>query len=165
MVRKASPDEEGLRLAFERHARPLLPLCLLLTGGREAAEDVLMECFVRLAPKIEHLEVDEVWPYLRQIAVNLCKNRFRRLAVEARFASRHEGTPAPTKVATFEERERVWRAVRGLPKRQRACIALRYYEDLSERDTAVVLGCSVGTVKSQTAKGLAKLSEVLVDVD
>jgi len=59
----------------------------------------------------------------------------------------------------------MWKAVLQLPTRQRACVVLRYYEDLTERETAAVMGCSVGTVKSQSAKALARLGEALGHAD
>ena len=55
----------------------------------------------------------------------------------------------------------MWRAVLALPPRTRAVLVLRYWEDLSEAETAAMLGCSVGTVKSQASRGLRKLQEVL----
>ena len=158
----APPARGDLRAAFERHATSLLRLCILLTGRRETAEDIVQDSFVRLAPKIQDLDDGAVWPYLRRIAINLWKNRLRRLAAEARFRSRREPLSVPG-AASLEERDRVLRAVGGLPARQRACVVLRFYEDLSERETASVLGCSTGTVKSQTSKALAKLREVLRD--
>jgi RNA polymerase sigma-70 factor (sigma-E family) len=149
-----------LRTAFEEHAAALLRLCILLTGRREIAEDLVQDAFVRLAPKVERLEPQAVWPYLRRIAVNLWKNRLRRLALEAR----HRGVErtAPT---VDPDRATVWAAVQTLPPRQRATVVLRYYEDLTEAATAEVLGCSIGTVKSQTSKALAKLERELVDED
>jgi RNA polymerase sigma factor (sigma-70 family) len=63
--------------------------------------------------------------------------------------------------AAVDTRDRLYHALGALPARQRAAVVLRYYEDLSEIDTAAAMGCSVGTVKSQTAKGLAHLRAVL----
>jgi RNA polymerase sigma-70 factor (sigma-E family) len=65
------------------------------------------------------------------------------------------GDPAAT--APVDDRDALWRALGALPRRQRAVVVLRYYEDLSEADTASALGISTGTVKSQAAKALAAL--------
>ena len=64
-----------------------------------------------------------------------------------------------------EERDELWQAVLRLPPRQRACIALRYYEDLPEREVAAILSCSVGTVKKQSSRALAQLRRELKDGD
>jgi DNA-directed RNA polymerase specialized sigma24 family protein len=63
----------------------------------------------------------------------------------------------------IDARDRLHRALMKVPAKQRAAVVLRFYEDLSEADVARALGCSVGTVKSQTAKGLARLRSVLGD--
>jgi RNA polymerase sigma-70 factor (sigma-E family) len=164
-VESAPPVGGGLRVAFEQHAPALLRFALLLAGRRETAEDIVQESFIRLAPKLDGLDPDAVWPYLRRVAINIWKNRLRRLSVEARFRSRSGASAVSQPAANVEDRDRVWRAVSGLPMLQRACVVLRYYEDLSERETASVLGCSVGTVKSQTSRALLKLDEVLRDED
>ena len=65
----------------------------------------------------------------------------------------------------IENRETLWGAIRRLPVRQRACVVLRYYEGLTEKETAEVLGCSVGTVKSQTSRALSHLRKELSDED
>lgn len=153
---------EPLREAFEEHYARLVGLCFLLIGRRDAAEDVAQEAFVRLATKIDRLEPDSVGPYVRRIAVNLWKNRLRRMALEVRH---RRGSPPPRDRIAFEDRDELWSVVKRLPPRQRACVVLRYYEDLSERDTASALGCSIGTVKSQTSKALAQLRKELGHVD
>jgi RNA polymerase sigma-70 factor (sigma-E family) len=155
---------DRLRLVFEKNGVALLRLCTLLTKRPEDAEDLVQESFIRLAPKLEALGDEMVWPYLRQIALNLWKNRLRRLALEIRVRT-HRYVDPPSGSSAYEDRDRVWAAVVELPPRQRACVVLRYYEDLTERETAAVLGCSVGTVKSQSSKALARLGEVLSNGD
>lgn len=148
--------QEAMRVAFERHYLPLLKLSIALSGRQEAAEDLVQEAFVRSASRITELAPDEVGPYLRRAVVNLWKNRLRRFAIEARNAI-SLARPEPESAAPMEERDLMWKALMQLPSRQRACLVLRFYEDLPEPEVARVLGCSVGTVKSQTSRGLAKL--------
>ena len=143
--------------AYERHAGALLRLCLLLTGRQDVAEDIVQEAFVRSAPALGRLRAEEVRPYLRAVALNLWRNRLRRAALEHRLRlARTTKEELP-----FEERDALWAAIRRLPPRQRSCLVLRYYGELSERETADALGCSVGTVKSQTSKALARLRKEL----
>jgi len=150
---------EAMRVAFERHYLSLLKLSIALSGREETAEDLVQEAFVKSAFRMTQLEPDEVGPYLRRVVVNLWKNRLRRLAVEARnvLPAKREAEPFPP----LEERDLIWKALMQLPIKQRACLVLRFYEDLPELEVADVLGCSVGTVKSQTSRGLAKLRKVV----
>lgn len=153
-----APTRERLRAAFEEHAEGLLRLCVALTGRRDLAEDLVQDAFVRISPKIDGLESSEVGAYLRRIAVNLWRDRIRRMATELRVLATRSPPPEP---AAMTEPDEVWTAILHLPHRQRACVVLRYYEDLSEREVAQILGCSVGTVKSQTSRALGKLREEL----
>ena len=155
------PGREGLRRAFEEHHTRLFRLCLLLSGHRELAEDIAQDAFIRAAARLETLPPPEVGPYLRTTAVNLWRNRMRRRVLERRTLWRFVGRTTDPPDAVVDERERLWPAVLRLPVRQRACVVLRYYEDLSERETAGILGCSVGTVKSQTSRALARLRQEL----
>jgi RNA polymerase sigma-70 factor (sigma-E family) len=151
---------ESLRGAFEEHSPALLRLCVLLLGRREGAEDLMQESFVRLAPKVSSLQPEIVWPYLRRIAVNLANDRFRRLALDLRF---RRAATVRIEVPNLGLAHEMWEAVGRLPVRQRACIVLRYYQDMTERQIAETLGCSVGTVKSATSRGMARLRKELTD--
>jgi len=152
----------SLEIAFEQHYLDLLRFCVLVTGARDIAEDLVQDAFVRCAKRIESLPAPAVESYLRRTVINLWKNHVRRLATERRIrqerASAPEGSREP---AGPEERDELMTALLKLPRRQRACLVLRFYEDLSERETARILGCSVGTVKSQTARGLERLRREL----
>jgi RNA polymerase sigma-70 factor (sigma-E family) len=153
----------ALRAAFEEHYVSLLRLCTALSRRRDLAEDIVQDAFVRVAPRVADLGPDEVGPYLRRVVVNLWKDRLRRLAIELKHVRQR---PPPQVVESqAEERDAVWSALLRLPSRQRACVVLRYYEDLPEREVAEVLRCSVGTVKSQTSRALSKLRRELADED
>jgi RNA polymerase sigma-70 factor (sigma-E family) len=134
-------------------------MATLLTGRQEMAEDLVQDAFERAASRLDGLSQAKVRPYLRATVMNLWRNRLRRFAVERRYRE----VPGQVVSPPFEDRDELWEAICTLPDRQRACLVLRYYEDLSERDAAAVLGCSVGTVKSQTSRALARLRTRFAD--
>jgi RNA polymerase sigma-70 factor (sigma-E family) len=146
--------------AFEKHYERLLGLCFLLTRKPELAEDLAQEVFVKVLPKINTLDPKGLAAYLNRTAVNLWTRRRYRIALEARAMMRL-GRSERTLDPGVEERDEVWRAVMRLPQRQRSCLVLRYYEDLSEEETARMLRCSIGTVKSSVSRALATLRKEL----
>ena len=107
---------------------------------------------------------DEPLAYVRRIVLNMAASRVRRLVRERRRDGLIEaGTPRaacdPDGAAVVDVRA----ALQRLPARRRACVVLRHAFDLAEQDVARLLGISVGTVKSQTARGVAQLQELLGD--
>lgn len=153
---------DALREAFEGHYASLSALGLLLTGSRAAGEDLAQEAFVRAAARIAAVHPEARGAYLRQTVLNLWRNGLRRMALDYRLGAMpvpRESEPA------IEERDEVWRLVRALPPRQRACLVLRYWADMDEREIARSLHCSVGTVKSQISRGLGRLRKEVGRVD
>jgi len=143
-----APD--GIRLAF------------LLTGDRALAEDLVQDAFVRLVGRLRHLrEPNAFWLYLRRTIVNLATSHFRHRRVERAYLERLAGAPSSDANVNDDLDEAMYRALLGLPQRQRAAIVLRFYEDLSDVQTAAVLGCSPGTVRSLTSRGMQRLREEL----
>jgi RNA polymerase sigma-70 factor (sigma-E family) len=147
---------------YIRHVPAANRLGFLLTGDRSQAEDLVHDAFVRCVGRFGHLRAHEAFDaYLRRTIVNLHTSRLRRLRVErewlsretARLGGRTSGLP------DVPAREDMWRRLQTLPARQRAVLVLRYYEDLSERETADALRCSVAAVKSLTARAMTALRE------
>ncbi len=139
------------------HYASLVRLAALL-GDRSVAEEVVQDAFVRV-----HIAGDRVHdplPYLRRAVVNGARSSLRRREVRRR---------APLEVVRDvpppDDREDVMRALRGLPARQRECLVLRFYNDLSEADIAAALGISPGSVKTHTSRGLAALGKTLEERD
>jgi len=153
---------EGGRLAelYRRHAPDAVRLAYLLTGDRVLAEDLVQDAFVKLAGRFRDLrDPDAFAAYLRRTVVNLTNSHWRRTRLERAHAER-EGRrlrDAPVAAAGTEERDELWTVLRRLPRRQRAAIVLRYYEDLSEARIAEVLGVRPGTVKSLVSRGMDAL--------
>lgn len=138
----------------------LLRLAFRLTGQREAAEDLLQLAYVRVAGRWGRAR-DSPFAYARQTLVNLATDRWRQRS--RRPEEVHlEGVHATAAPATdLGERDELLCALRSLAPRQRAVLVLRYWEDLSVEQTAELLGCTPGTVKSTSSKGLARLRDVL----
>lgn len=158
----ARPDRAALLSEmFDQNFRSLRRFAFVLLGDASAADEVAQDAFVRLYASWRRLDdLDHPATYLRKIVLNLCRTRGRRALLQRRTAPllRPETVSNDPDVAL---RLDVWSALEKLPHRQRACVALRYLEDLSEADVARVLDCSVGTVKSQLYKARAKLGSVL----
>jgi RNA polymerase sigma-70 factor (sigma-E family) len=139
----------------------LLRVAFLLTGDRHAAEDLLQEVLERMYVRWQHIRDAPEW-YARRALVNRANSRWRqrRRRPEARLPDA-AGPTAPDHADQIAGRESLVGALAALPARQRAAIVLRYLDDMSIPDTARALGCSEGAVKSHSARGLAKLRDVL----
>jgi RNA polymerase sigma-70 factor (sigma-E family) len=158
--RDAVSDDAAAAETFEdmyRRCRPgLVRLAHLLTGSPTLAEDVVHDAFVGLASRPRR--VHEPLAYLRRSVVNLSTNVHRRAGRERRHLATVTATVSRAVVQPAEIDD-TWQLVKALPPKQRAALVLRFYLDLSEAETARVMGCRPGTVKSTTARALAKLKE------
>jgi RNA polymerase sigma-70 factor (sigma-E family) len=166
MRRSERERDRQVAALFDAHYRPLCRLAYVILGDAGMAEEVVMDALVKTFSgwrAIRDPARSDV--YLKRIVVNLCRSRIRRKAVEARAntaAHARATRVAPGwDVDRHETQRTVLAAVRDLPERQRACVVLRYYEDLPESEIARVLDCSVGTVKSQLSKARARLGRSL----
>lgn len=162
-ARPLRADEVEFERFFREHHRGVYVFALHLVGDPAQAEDVASEVLVKVYLKWRGGRVSSPKAYLRRAVVNHTHSWLRRKQVERRYLERQPpetGVVDPS-VGRVDDAQVLTRALSQLPPRQRAAIVLRYYEDLSEAETAEVLGCSVGTVKSQVHRGIAKLREVV----
>ena len=146
----------------------LLKTAYLITWDAGEAEDLVQECLFKVArrwPRVRRMAQPRA--YARRILVNpACdgaRGRARRRGELDRAAAVPEG-PARDLLARLETRAELVDALARLTPRQRAVLVLRYFNDLTEAQTAEVLGCSPGTVKSSASRGLARLREVLAPI-
>lgn len=148
---------------FNTHHRRAVRLAYLLTGDHSQAEDIVSDVFVRVEKQWEKGRVDNVWVYLRRAVIRESNSKLRRRSLERREVAKWPGDELDVRHVDRRgaDHDQVWQALMRLPERQRATIVLRYYEDLSEIDTASALDISIGTVKRQTSRGLDRLQELL----
>jgi RNA polymerase sigma-70 factor (sigma-E family) len=139
----------------------LVRTAYLLSGDRQHAEDLAQTALEKCAAHWQRVRAaDDVDSYVRRMLVNAHLSRFRRRRVTEVLG----GDVAETRTGRHADdahrvaqRDELLMALAGLPRRQRATVVLRYWEDLSESQIAEILGCSVGTVRSQTHRALHKL--------
>lgn len=159
-------DEAEFREYMAARWPALLRTAYLLTGDRYLAEDLAQSALEKTALAWSKVRrADDVHAYVRRILVNTHLSLFRRKRV-AEFAS--GAVPEVSSADSSQQvalRDELLKALATLPKRQCAVVVLRYWEDLSEVQTAELMGCSVGTVRSQAHRALAKLrvSPLLTD--
>jgi len=146
------------------HARQqtLLRFAYLLTSDHHTAEDLVQTALAKTYLSWDRLrDRGALDNYVRRIIVNENTSLWRRAWKRNERPTEELPEPGPRDGGDPEGRDAMWRVVQTLPARQRAAVVLRYYEDLSEADTAATLGCSVGTVKSQTSRAIAGLRSKL----
>ena len=150
-----SEDDEFVAFVAARGTK-LLRVAYLACGDEAEAEDLLQTALERTYRSWDRVRRDNPEPYVRRVIVNTAINRARRRAI-LRIVPTHTPPERSDRQADVDLRSVLMDTLRALPPRQRAVVVLRYWEDLSETQTAEILGCSVGTVKSQASKALAKL--------
>ena len=137
------------RAALEREA-------YLLVGDVHLAQDLVQTALVKAYVSWRRVtECESPNAYVRRILINTNNSRLRKRRVAEVL------TDAPPELSSVPAADPhnvdIIRALMALPKRQRTAVVLRYWSDLPEREVAAAMGCSVGTVRSQSAKALAKL--------
>ena len=150
--------ETEFRQFVAARSAALLRTAYLLVGDWAHAEDVLQTSLTKTYLAWRRLgEIEAVEGYTRRVLVTTATSWWRRRWHGERPTAVMPERPAPDAADEHVERHAMWRHVHALPARQRAVLVLRFYEDLTEAETARVLGVTVGTVKSQSARALATL--------
>ena len=165
-------DESAFAALVERHGPMVLRVCRSRLGDRHDAEDVCQEAFVKAWRALGRFRDDAPFrPWLLRIVANEARNARRAAGRRAGLVvraveDRPSADAAPSveeAVLLVEQRRLVLAAVESLGDRDRDVISCRYLAGLSEAETARVLGCRVGTVKSRCSRALARLRALLED--
>jgi RNA polymerase sigma-70 factor (sigma-E family) len=152
---------------FASEGRSLVRLASIFCDDRSAAEDLVQEAFIRLHRSAHRIRDPERAPaFLRSIVINLARDHNRR----GLMSLRHRASMVQPAAVEHVERDaldasdrQLLDALRLLPDRQRSCLVLRYYLQLSEAETAETLGISKNSVKTHCRRGLAALERVVPD--
>jgi RNA polymerase sigma-70 factor (sigma-E family) len=145
------------------HGASLARLAFLLTVDHQLAEDLVQTTLAKVALRWDQVAASgHPGGYVRRALVRTAIGWRRRHWHAERPAATVPDTAGRDHLAAVDDHDRLRRALLALPPRQRATVVLRFYEDRPEAEVASILRCSVGTIKSQTAKGLARL-RILLD--
>jgi RNA polymerase sigma-70 factor (sigma-E family) len=161
------PDEaatQALSVDFNvfvvENRRTFLRIAYLLCGNWADAEDLVQASFLMLWRRWHTAQIEIPQAYMRRILYNTFISSGRRATLRRTSQQRYAQRATAAVLESGRDPE-LLTAIRGLPERQRAVVVLRHFEDLSERQVAEVLGCSIGTVKSQNSRALRRLKEKL----
>lgn len=155
-------SEEQFRAFVNARWAPLKRFAFALTGDLGQAEDLLQTALLNCHRRWRHITNDDSPEvYVRRALINLNISWWRRRRIVEYPTAAVPDVPGRDEMASFDARDEIWRAILSLPGRMRAILVLRYLEDLPESEVADILGCSVGSVKSQASRGLARLRGVL----
>lgn len=157
-----SPDDSFPAFVAARWT-PLVRYAYLLTGDRSYAEDLVQIALERTWRRWPHVRADRPEVYVRAALANLATSRWRRLGrrvTEVPLGLHEQLDVVDERQVDHALRDLMWRELQALPPRMRAVVVLRIWEDLSVEETAQVLGCSRGSVKSQLSRALTRLRDV-----
>ncbi|HET7245424.1 MAG TPA: sigma-70 family RNA polymerase sigma factor [Streptosporangiaceae bacterium] len=158
------PDDQAVERLLGERGQHLMRAAVALTGSRTDGEDLLQAALERLLQNWNRIDTDPEG-YLRRTLYNLAadgwrrRGRWRGRLAEFRSQARAEHTRSDD-VDVVDLRDTLVRLLQQLPPRQRAVVVLRYWEQRTEAETAELLGCTEGTVKSAAARGLRRLREL-----
>ncbi|MEP6697088.1 MAG: SigE family RNA polymerase sigma factor [Pseudonocardiales bacterium] len=158
--------DAALTELYTAHYRRLVRLAALLLDDLSTSEEIVQDAYVKMHAAWRRIrDPQAAEAYLRTTVVNLSRSRMRHRQVAERHAPRPMPDAASAEHGAMEsfERQAVMTALRALPTRQRECLVLRYYGDLSEAQIAQSLGISAGAVKSHASRGMAALRKALDD--
>jgi len=160
------PDDEEVTAYVRARYGSLLRTAFLLRGDRGKAEDLVQTTLAKTVVAWSRLQRAEGIDHsVHRVLVSTFVSWRRRRSWWERPLGRLAESQARDEYEGVEQRDLLRRALDRLPARQRAAVVLRFYQDLSEQDTAHALGCSVGTVKSLSSRGLQTLRKRWVEAD
>lgn len=133
-------------------------LAYFLVGDKELAQDLVQEAFLKVFARWGDLrEPQSFTAYLNRTIVNLGNKSHRRRKVERDYLERQPKRENVVRQRDYETTDELWRQLHLLPQRQRTALVLRYYEDLTDHQTAAAMGCSETAVASLVQRGLSTL--------
>ena len=160
---KAEDVEEFTQFVHGRSPALLRTAFLLTSGDAHAAEDLLQAALLQTLRHWRSIrDRQSLERFVRQVMVNERRSWFRRrasseLVRDLRSETSQHDPASARALQQVDDGNVLGPALASLPRRQRVVVVLRYFDDLPEHEVALIMGCSVGTVKSQTSKALAKL--------
>lgn len=151
---------DHLTETYRAHYRSLLRLAALLLDDTASCEDVVQEAFIRVHSARRRVrDPEKTLAYLRQTVANLSRSALRRRILGLKLLSKPMPDAASAEEGAYEQLERddLVRALRGLQRRQREVLVMRYFADMTEAQVAEALGLSLGSVKAYGSRGIAAL--------
>jgi RNA polymerase sigma-70 factor, ECF subfamily len=162
----AEPEVHSFDEWYHREYRRVVALVYTLSGSRTAAEELTQDAFLEAHRRWGTLSTyDDPGGWIRKVAMNKARSRFRRAGAEARAYARHIGRQRDLPAVLPESAEAFWAAVRSLPTQQAKVVALHYLDDLPVDEIADILDIASGTVKTHLHRARASLAERLTPED
>ncbi|MCX4763790.1 SigE family RNA polymerase sigma factor [Streptomyces sp. NBC_01275] len=156
----AGTTVDHLTETYRAHYRSLLGLAALLLDDTASCEDVVQEAFIRVHSARRRVrDPEKTLAYLRQTVVNLSRSALRRRILGLKLLSKPMPDMASAEEGAYDqlERDSLIKAMKGLQRRQREVLVLRYFADMTEAQVAETLGISLGSVKAYGSRGIAAL--------